>query len=194
MQSSHGSYGIWNWSLELSGWHNKSREVRQFNVHLSSCLGVSSEHQEPTDCGTVKYYILYNTDKLSYCWWFRNPSITSWYGKCPIIFRILYTCMGKPPVSEKSLQVLWASVGHNVPHETFWEPGNFCLEGFLDRWERFWRFFWGEVMIFFFWGGEGRRWSQKNMMLFFRKRWKIPSFCVGEMLALGCKKFGKKKR
>lgn len=61
MQSFHGSYGIWNWSLGPSGWHNKSREVRQFSVHLSSCLGVSSEHQEPTDDGTVKYYILYNT-------------------------------------------------------------------------------------------------------------------------------------
>ena len=23
-----------------------------------------------------------------YCWWFRNPAITSWYGKYPIIYRV----------------------------------------------------------------------------------------------------------
>ena len=25
-----------------------------------------------------------------YCWWFRNPAITRWYGKYPIIYRVLY--------------------------------------------------------------------------------------------------------
>ena len=25
-----------------------------------------------------------------YCWWFRNPAITTWYGKCPIFHRVLH--------------------------------------------------------------------------------------------------------
>ena len=35
-----------------------------------------------------------------YCWWFRNPAITSWYGKYPFIYRVLYIpggCLGCLP-------------------------------------------------------------------------------------------------
>lgn len=71
-----------------------------------------------------------------------------------------------------------------------WE---FLFGGFFGPVGKILEIFLGGGDDFFLGGGEGRRWSQKNMMLFFRKRWKIPSFCVGEMLALGCKKFGKKK-
>ena len=28
--------------------------------------------------------------KKTYCWWFRNPAFTSWDGKFPIIYRVLY--------------------------------------------------------------------------------------------------------
>ncbi len=31
---------------------------------------------------------------LNYCWWFRNPAITSWYGKYPITYRVSYMLGG----------------------------------------------------------------------------------------------------
>ena len=39
-------------------------------------------------------------DKLTYCWWFRNPAITSWYVGSPIICKVLYIpggCLGFLP-------------------------------------------------------------------------------------------------
>ena len=150
-----------SWTLWMTQQVPGSQAIQRPSLKLFRCELWTSRTNR---CGTVKYYILYNTDKLSYCWWFRNPSITSWYGKCPIIFRILYTCMGKPPVSEKSLQVLWASVGHNVPHETFWEPG-FLFGGFLDRGKDFGDFF-GGGDDFFFWGGEGEGGAKKHDVIF----------------------------
>ena len=41
---------------------------------------------------TVRKHTTVKTTKdlkwLSYCWWFRNPAITSWYDKYPIIYRV----------------------------------------------------------------------------------------------------------
>ena len=35
-------------------------------------------------------WLKWPSQKLTYCWWFRNPAITSWYGKYPIIYRVFY--------------------------------------------------------------------------------------------------------
>ena len=88
-----------------------------------------------------------------------------------------------------NLQVLWASVGHNVPHETFWEPGEFLFGGFLDRWDRFDDFFFGggEGDVFLLLGG-GRRWSQfkKTWRYFlFKKKMEDTKFLCGRNVGFG---------
>ena len=43
---------------------------------------------------------MFNTVSLSYCWW--KKSCTSWYGKDPIIYRVLYIPGGDRRISEPS--------------------------------------------------------------------------------------------
>ena len=35
-----------------------------------------------------------NIETINYCWWFRNPAITSWYGKYPMIYGVSYISSG----------------------------------------------------------------------------------------------------
>ena len=35
-------------------------------------------------------WVFFGDSKMPYCWCFRNPAITSWYGKYPIIYKVLY--------------------------------------------------------------------------------------------------------
>ena len=56
------------------------RKVRLSDVmdHFVSCIKF------------LAYLVFFQDPHRNYCWWFRNPAITSWYGKYPIIYRVSY--------------------------------------------------------------------------------------------------------
>ena len=57
--------------------------------------------------------------KVSYCWWFRNPAFTSWYGKFPIIYKVSSYMLGGagvlPSTILKVQQVLFCEIQPGFP-------------------------------------------------------------------------------
>ena len=73
------------------------------------------------------------------CWWFRNPAITSWYGKYPSIYMFFFIpggCLGflNHQHNEKGEAIIYSSYGGiRIPVKdlNWWQFGNFMT---IDSW------------------------------------------------------------
>ena len=81
-QLSHASESSQSFAGSDSTGPNFTSTLRKFNAWEQWHAGVS--------IGRGSLLNLYNW----YCWWFRNPEKTSWYGRYPIIYTALYITGG----------------------------------------------------------------------------------------------------